>query len=253
MSESGTRRPRTFGDHLETLGRRVWLLVALIVVLAAASFGLSFLQSEVYVGEARILVEPFPNNQAVNIETESEIAETAAVGIALQRDPSLAIDPKKISIRPAPQTEILIVTVDGETPQQASDVANAVAEAYVDQRNERYLGSLKAAISKIQSSIDATKQRLDSLKEISRPDAQVEQEKTRLVVRLGLLDQKMSELEPELQTEFGGGEVVVAATPPSTRSSPNPKRNVALALAVGIPMILGFFLLGPASREEAAD
>jgi uncharacterized protein involved in exopolysaccharide biosynthesis len=224
-----------------------------LLILVVVAVGFSFLQPDVYVAEARVLVEPLPDGSTVNIETEAEIAEKSAVASVVAARPELGLDPKSVTVRPAPQTEILIITVDAGTATRASDGANAVAERYLDLRSERYVQRLKVAIDKIKESISGAQRRLDELKQVSRPSAAVQDLKTRIVLRLGLLDQKLGELQPDLLRELVGAEVVAPAAPPLTRSSPSPKRNLALALAIGIPLIAGFILLQDPRRHDGTS
>ena len=56
----GRSQTMTFRDYWRVIIRRKWAIVIPIVATVAAAVGLSFAQDEVYVGEARMLIQSRP-------------------------------------------------------------------------------------------------------------------------------------------------------------------------------------------------
>ena len=256
MSKSRTPAGHPRADYMQVVRERVWTIVLLVALVLGFALGFSLIQPELYTADARVLVEPLPGAGGVNVETEAEIIESAIVTSLAHEGARGEIDPKKLTVRPAPQTEILIISYGGDSPEAARDTANAIANAYLESRESRYLEAIEAAQAELQRNIDAARTRLASLDKLAAPqqDPTIEAERTRLLLRLGILEQRLSELQPVLLEELGGGELIAPARTPETRTSPSLKRNLALAAALGIPLAIGVvFLQEPRLRTRRDD
>jgi Mrp family chromosome partitioning ATPase len=241
----GTYLPR----FLALVRARRWLIVGIVVAAAALALVASLFQSSRYQAGADLLFGRTTNVDAIiaagSTDTGVEPERAAATNLALASLDAVAAGVKRrvrgpatvdelrnaVSLTPEGQSDVVTVTAEWSTPEQAAAVANAFATEIVALRRQ-------TAQADVQRAIDALKPTLAAAPAPGRP----EDERTRT------LRDRIAELEVLKAAQTGGVQLVERATPPQQRSSPTPVRNALIAGAVAL--ILALFLVVLLARFE---
>jgi Mrp family chromosome partitioning ATPase len=242
----GTYLPR----FLALVRARRWLIVGIVVAAAALALVGSLFQSSRYRAGADLLFGRTTNVDAIiaagSTDTGVEPERAAATNLALASQDAVAAGVKRrlrspatvdelrdaVSITPEGQSDVVTVTAEWSTPEQAAALANAFATEIVALRR-------RTAQADVQRTIDALKPTLAAAPAPGRP---AEDERTRT------LRDRVAELEVLKAAQTGGVQLAERATPPQQRSSPEPVRNALIAGAVAL--ILALFLVVLLARFE---
>ena len=216
--------PEDLHHYIEVLRSKKWAIL-LITVLVVAFVGMfSYRQTPLYRAEARVLVEPLPSAptqdaplQPVIVTTESQLVASEPVAQRVQEGlgtsqsiPTLLshldVAGGATTGTPIPQgSQVLLVTYTSPNRAFARDAANAFAAGYIKYRGGQALQQVASARNAAEQSIQSAS------KEISRLTAQIEDPTTQtdpalvatletqrnaLYSRLGLLQQRLDDLQP---------------------------------------------------------
>ena len=255
-------------EYLHVLRARKWsvILTTLLVVGIAGYFTVS--QTPLYTAEARVLVKSLPTNPndyyllPPNLETEGQLASSQPVAQLVQEDleteqstPELL---SGLNTEPVLQSEVLILRYTSAEPEFAQEAANAFARNYLDYRVDQALQSLLAAADSIEKRADGVEARLTEVGEQLETAEQLgdrslvdslEAERSVLLARLGVLQQRLDDVQPDRSVQMGGGDVIKQATVPASPSSPNYTTNGLLAIVLGIGLGIGLAFV----RERIDD
>lgn len=198
---------------ISTLRRR-WL-TALLFLLVGALAGAIFAQAtpDRYAATASLVVTPVVSNpmtgnrEEVNIRTEQEIlgsravSSRAAESLDLDEDNSSVLR-ADIEVAAPSGSQILQVTVQADTPEQAADGANAIASSYLDMRRE--------------TTTDATERYIESV------DQQIEDLRTEPPTEAteALIERLQQQRSSVGLTDLEPGQIIGSATPPTAPSGP---------------------------------
>ena len=220
---------------------RKWLIAAIIVGAAALAFVASATQSDRYKASAELQFGRTTNADAIISGGAADITEdptrAAATNLALAGLDNVAARVKQrfrgsatvdeirnaVSIHPEGESDVVKVTAEWSTPQQAAAVANAFATEIVAQRRD-------TAQADIQRVIDALKARL-------LPNPTTADDRTANATLQG----RITDLVGLKAATTGNVHIVDPATPPDSPSSPKPVRNAIIAGVVAA--ILSLFLV----------
>jgi capsular exopolysaccharide synthesis family protein len=240
-----------------------------IVALAAlgAALFFSFRATPIYEGRAKVLVRPIQNvtsssvslPQAPNLDTERELAISQTVaqkarsdlGLALSVDDLLA----RVKVSVVADTEVLLVAYDDPDPVTAAKVANGFADAYVDFRTSQALDQFQAAAGAVQERINELQGEVSDMnRKIDGEDdpvlqASLQSQRDTLVAQLGVLQQRLVDLQAAGTALSGAAEVVQNAEPLRDPVSPQKARDGVLGLLAGLVLGVGFAFL----RERMDD
>jgi Mrp family chromosome partitioning ATPase len=228
------------------LMRARWRLIAAIILAAAVLAGLlSFAQSDRYQASADLLFGRTTNADAIiagGTTDTGEIPErTAATNLTLASLDTVAVRVARrfagvsaaelkdsVSIAAAGESDVVTVTAERSSPREAAAVANAFAASIAAFRRETARADIQRAIDALEATLPAE-------------PAGAPSEATRAA------RERLSQLEALKAAQTGNVQVIEAATPPESRSSPQPLRNVlvaalaALILAVFVVVLLARF------------
>jgi len=243
-------------DYLRVLRRRRGVVaLAALVVLAAALAG-SFLQTPVYQGKARILLQPrsteSPFNEqtgqrsdpdrAVPTEIEVMISEPVRAEVARQ----LGAAPK-VSATPVGQTDVIEVKAQSTIPRQAAAIANAYARSYIDFRRRQAVDDILAASAQIQREVTNVQRQIDAIgvppPTAQNPNPTEPPERQALIEQQVVFKQRLSELQVDAALKTGGAQLVTPASPPASPIKPTPLRTGVVALTVGVIFGVGLAFL----------
>lgn len=243
-------------QYLDVLRRRRWLIVGVIIAAVLGALAYSFIAPRVYQGESTVLIDlqstgtTLIGGQAESPILPDRILETQ-IGLIMSRPVAMAVG-KSLGLSASPQALLSQVDAQGDTttnfvtidvqdrdPVMAAKLANAFAEQYVAYSRDAKRASIRAAAAQVQLSLDQALKRIATLAVASSGSGVQQAELQAAHDSYNSLADKVQQLRIQEQLETGLGSVVSTAVPASTPVSPNPVKNVALALSVGALAALG--------------
>lgn len=260
MSEP-TARILDLSDYWNMVRARRWVVVVTAVVLAFASATYVLLKPDVYMAQARVVVEPLVNLTVSSLNgstaqalqpdmgTEAEIAKSITVADDVRSKLGLTQTSqallKKLTVTVVSNTTVMVLNYRDSDPQVAAQLAQAFAVSYLKQRNDTLEAIISRAVAPLQASIESNNAALT--------DVNAAIAKTRDTAKLDGLRFRQRTLETSILSDTAkkdtiqstgnasqGGEIVQNATIPNTPTGPNLPLAAALGLFVGV--LLGFAL-----------
>lgn len=241
-------------DYVRVLRRR-WISVALttgVVLLAALAY--SLLSEPTYTATATVLVPEAQANAAMQSQSSGAQNPTAlerslsddqefATGDAVRDAATRALGhPADVRVGESNSSDILTFTAHSATKADAPHIANAYAQAFIDERRANQVDQYTQQISALQGSIAKLQARQAALP-ASSP------QRTALAQSIATLTQTIDQTQAatELATQIGPTVIAKAAAPMSP-SSPKVVRNVVLGILTGL--FLGVVLVFARDRFD---
>jgi capsular exopolysaccharide synthesis family protein len=244
--EEGLRR------YVETIRERLGLVIVTVLVTTGMAALYVFTAPKTYEARADLLVTPISTEDPVirslplifesvdptrDVETASEFVTNLNVAERAKQETGSSESPRglleKVSAAPVAQSNIVAVTAEGDSPEEAQELANAFATTTVEERTEQ-----------LHTAIDA---QLPAIRAQFRQGGSQSVEDT-LAIQIAQL-QTLSEVpDPtvRLQTE---------ADLPTRQASPRPVLSIAGGIIAGLVLgVAGAFAaqaLDPRLRREA--
>lgn len=260
--------------YLNVLKARKWTIMVVLLLAVAAALTASFLQTPLYRGEARVLAKPqlssgsSPTYLGVDPRTEMELLASEPVAAMVKEELGLDVSTSSllagIEVEGPSQTTaitssgnvVLTVAYVSEDPKLASSVSSSFADNYLEYRAEQALRQLEADLEPLQervqttsSQITAISDRIQNAGDDSALVSTLQTQQNILVTRLGVLQQKLDELEATRAARQDSGTVIERANVPSSPSSPNHLQNGLLGGLLGLALGIGLAFL----RERLDD
>jgi capsular exopolysaccharide synthesis family protein len=222
--------------YLETIRERWVLIIAAVVATTLGALIYVATADEVYEAEADILVAPLPDEAgsfaglglliesgdplrlvetAATLIKGDPVARQTAEELGTDRDPESIL--RSITVEPVAESNILTVTAEAGSAEEAADLANAFANSAVTYRTD-------LLHQRIDDALPVLEQRLDTLPAGPARDA--------LEGQIGLLDQLRAGDDPTL-------EVVDEASPPGSPSSPRVLASIVAGALAGLILGIG--------------
>jgi succinoglycan biosynthesis transport protein ExoP len=220
--------PGLFEQALKIIRRRKWLILQAVIIVPVLALLFSLSQTKEYTASATLLFRQIsiPGTETGNVLDPSREAATNGQLVALPVVAEVTAERLEgisdaevegsVSISPGGEAETAVIEATTPDPETSAKIANAYGLAYIAFRR-------KADRAQVQNAIDLAETSYDELS----PEQQSAPEGTALQKQLDQL-----RLVQALQT--GGAELVQKASPPTSPSKPETKRNVALGLILGI-------------------
>lgn len=135
-------------DYLNVLGKRWWLIALVVLGAAAAGFGYSRLQTPLYQVEVRLQLVPNRpdnglieflrkniNSYATGLSSRDFVTGvlTAHQGALDDLTPDMVLG--RLKTQPQPDNQLVVMTVDDIDAPRVATLANALADAYVLQKD----------------------------------------------------------------------------------------------------------------------
>jgi non-specific protein-tyrosine kinase len=272
VGESSVDLRRYFG----IVRARKWSIILAVFLCVGVALALTFRQTPLYHAQARVLVQPVPYGASsssallpVDIGTESQIVASEAVAAIVQEQLGTDSPPEALvghldvrgtttEITSNSGAQVLAIGYTSPNPTTAQAAANAFATAYLEYRQQQQQRNLLAARKPIQKRLNAvTSQLKDVSAELDAAGdaedqslaATLDSQRNILVARLGVLQQRLDDLQPSEAARSGGGQVIQSALTPTAPSSPNKVRNVLIGIIIGFGLGIGLAFL----RERLDD
>jgi tyrosine-protein kinase len=252
MADELEPRELDLRDYLRVLQRRkgTIALTALIVVGVALSY--SFLQTSVYEGTAEVLVRPPTSESIVNpnadralagadaqraIDTEIKVLQSRTVEDAVRK--KLGRVPV-MSASAAGETDVIAVSARSTNAKQAARDANVYARTYLEVRRQKSVDDFLSAGKEVQAKVNDLQRQLDTLAVTPGATPNLDAQRNSLEQQQAYYRQQLDQLQVSAQiSQSGGGQVVSEAVTPGSPVEPKPRRNAALALALGLLLGVG--------------
>ncbi|MDQ3740253.1 MAG: polysaccharide biosynthesis tyrosine autokinase [Actinomycetota bacterium] len=227
---------------VRVLRRRVWLIVICIAVVAASAAAGSLRQQEQYTASASLLFRdpafdrtlfgssyfpatPDPAREAAtNVELVSLNTVAARTADVLRTYTAAEIS-DKVVVEAKGQSDVVQTKATDPSPERAARIANVFAEQFIAFRRE-------ADRSKVREAQRLVDQQLRSLTPEERESENGES-----------LRQRAEQLRILASLQTGNAELVQAASPPGSPSSPATNRNILMGGLLGLLVGVGLALL----------
>jgi Mrp family chromosome partitioning ATPase len=267
-------------DVIRVLRRHQGQLLATVTLAVLAALVVSFGQPRRYTSQTQLVVGPtipsaaLPEAPSGNdlgplgldlpAETQARIlasplmTERVAARLGRSTDPAHIEELTERVQAKAVTDNLLLITANAPSSREAAALANGYAEEYLDYRRDAARKALQGISNDYQRRARDAQRRAAALgQQIDNAAAQgADADVTRLTnQRNDLLDQarmltRGAQMAAQSQaSEYRGGEIIAPATPPARSSSPNPIRNVVIAILLGMAAGLSAALL----REHIDD
>jgi capsular exopolysaccharide synthesis family protein len=267
MTSQTSDHPTDLREYIRVLRVRKFEVAIVSVAALGAAMFFSFRATPIYEGRAKVLVRPVQNltatsvslPQAPNLDTERELATSQTVAQKVRADLGLPISVdtllRTVKVTVVADTEVLMVAYTDHDPATAARVANGFANAYIDFRTTQALDQFQAAagavqerISSLERDVSDLNRKIDGTGDLTL-QASLQSQRDTLVAQLGVMQQKMADLQAAGTTLSGAAQVVQRAEVPTTPISPQKFRDGILGLFAGVMLGIGFAFL----RERMDD
>ena len=211
-----------------------WALVLACALLAGgAALVFSLLQTEQYSASALLVFEDPefddqvlgvdsepPADVAREIETQVELVDSQPVAAAAAKLLGGELTPGEIDAASSVTADLAAdsatVVAEDPDPARAAQIANAVAESFVEHEREALQGRLAHSAERLERQLDAAHN----------------SDGGEATIRT--LEEKLGNVETLIALDAGEAQLAESAGPPSSPSTPKTARNLALGLFVGI-------------------
>lgn len=220
-------------DYLRPVLVRKWLILAMVALATAGTYGYFARQADVYTSTTSIFVEPAEPilsdtqtpgtdrntaNQAALLQSR-DVAKRVARELGFSGEPTALVD--RVTIEAETGSDFVKITGRGPTGEAAARLANAFSKAFIEIRGEDRRKDLSRALRSAQAQLD----RLGR----SERDAAARSSAAEDVRRLRLTQ--------SLPT--GSAQQIDPALSPGRPSEPRPVRNAFFALVLSLVLALG--------------
>ena len=252
-------------EYVSVLRRRK-LQVGMVPLLAmVVAVVLALRRTPTFQSTAEVLVKPLQGlsagaaPQAPNLDTERQLVLSQAVAETVRSSLRLGASTqtlvRSLRVEVIGDTEVLAISYLDPDPRRAARMANGFADAYVDFRSQEALDQFQTAAGAVQKRIDGLQGTLASLTTRIRasndPDAQatLQSQRDTMIAQLGVLQQRLLDLQSNASVAQGAAQVVQRAAPALGPSGPTLAQDLALALLAGLVVGVGLAFL----RERLDD
>lgn len=268
-------------DYLAVLRRRKVTIIATVVLVVVASIAYSLLQTPQYRGTAEVLLQrqstqdivagvveqTNAQNETQRVQTEIEVMRSRSVEDAVRDE--LGYVPN-VSVSAKGETSVVTVSATDTDPERAAEEANTYASTFITSRRDANVAELERAVEvlngqvqELDRQVEEADQRVAAAEEqlagvpeddpsfgtlvaardqavADRDDltASLQTQRSGLTERLGQLQLSLNAARVD-----GGGRVVSFADVPESPFAPDPIRNGALAVVLGLLLGAGIAFL----------
>jgi capsular exopolysaccharide synthesis family protein len=237
--------------YIETIRERIWLVITVVVLALCVAVAYVATADEVYEADASILVSPVSDEAGISstlglitestdplraVETAATLIESTPIAaetadrLGLNRDPDDILE--DISVEPVAESDIVTVTAEASSPEEAAELANTFARAAIDLRTTEFH-------ERIDQELPVLEARLDELAPGVTRDTIAAQIAELEALRAGTI--------PTLR-------ISEEAVEPDSPVAPRPLLSVVAALVAGLVLGLGgafaLQVLDPRLRRE---
>ena len=252
-------------DYINVIRARKWVIIQAVVIVTLAALVVSVLQPKSYQGTAEVLISgksdtaaailgtvlpSFANDPERTMATQVQMIQLRPVLEATIKKLNLQESPddlaKRVTVTAVGQTDLVKVTVTDGSSEQASKIANTVADEYVLSARNAERASIADAADEVQKRLDDAKAEIIDLGHRIAASGQSSDLQAELQIATGTystLAEKLEQLRINEQLETGPGRVVSPAVVDDRPVAPQPLRNAIIGIIVGLILGLSLALL----------
>ena len=302
MGRSATIRgvPLELRQCLDILKRHKWFIIGTVILGGLAAGIGSGIRTPSYQADASVLLRPGDPSEVLDpadasrvgndpdryVEGQRRIVESEGVTReALKSLPGVTAREveDRVSVSQGGQSDVLSISARHPDPVRARDIANAVAEGYIENRRQAAVAGLQRVADDIQAKLGPILKRIAELdvqvaalpvaaaappgSAATQPSESVDQQQDAvaggqpttteslkaaryaLAVQYEELYGRQQQLLIEIGLKRGEAEIVAEAKAPTAPVSPRPKRDAAFGALVGLLVGTGIVFL----REQLDD
>lgn len=237
-------------EYIAVLKARRWIIIAATVLVLGATIAFTALQTPLYSAQAEALVEPvgsLPYLQPGDVETQQQVASSGPVADLVRKDLDYPGTGKQLlsnlQVEAITETQVLKLTYTSPNPKFAAAAVNSFASNFVKYRHDQAVQTQRADERAVRQRLNAASNQLNDLtakiNDARRSKDQalintLETQRNVLIARLGVLQQRLDDVQTQATGQLQGGQVIETASVPGSPSSPNLVVNVILGLLLGI-------------------
>lgn len=138
----------TIQEYIRILRKRGWIVIVAVILAVIAAFGVSYLQKDIY--RATVYISVVPARADLGLGTSAkDLLRNFAENLRTVENAQHAIDRAKLDMNPydflgnlqvAPDSSTFMIQVDARARDQevAKSMALAIADEFVEERNQYY-------------------------------------------------------------------------------------------------------------------
>ncbi|MFN8440928.1 MAG: Wzz/FepE/Etk N-terminal domain-containing protein [Caldilineaceae bacterium] len=138
----------TIQEYIRILRKRGWIVIVAVILAVIAAFGVSYLQKDIY--RATVYISVVPARADLGLGTSAkDLLRNFAENLRTVENAQRAIDRAKLDMNPydflgnlqvAPDSSTFMIQVDARARDQevAKSMALAIADEFVEERNQYY-------------------------------------------------------------------------------------------------------------------
>jgi capsular exopolysaccharide synthesis family protein len=244
-------------QYTAILRRRAPVIIVLALVGFGLMFGYSKLQTPMYTGRTKVLVNPplgadaSSPGRVISMNTEAQVLKSEPIALAARnalRSPLMVTQLlKRVSVQTSTDNFIMDIAYSDPKPVEAALGANAFAKAYVNYKSQQAQDQIDNQRESFQSQIAkyVSKQRelnadLTGLAPGSLEYRSTQDQLDRISVQLGVLESSLASVPQVVNPD----QIILQASTPGSPSSPKIPLNSAIGLVLGLflGVVLAFVL-----------
>lgn len=254
MSEESSSGQAQLIETLRVIRRRKWFLVLGLVLGLAGAVVYVVLQPKEYTATSTVLVSavsnatqtatpPTVSNQ--ELQTDATLMTSAPIKKTVER--TLSLLGATVTATASPNNNIISVSVTSNNARRSARLANAYTAAFVTYQKVITAHNIAAATRAVQIQSNALGAQISKLQNsLLKPGAgktsqaaSIEAEINALLLQETSLSEERAQILISSQLSNGGVTVAAQAVPPTSPSSPRPKRDVLLGGLIGLLLGIG--------------
>jgi uncharacterized protein involved in exopolysaccharide biosynthesis len=255
--------------YLSVLWNRKWLVLGLAGVTLVAALALSFSKPQEYVSSTKILVTPtalnppgsVPLPNTISLATEADIVRSQPVASAAAGSLGGGVTASTVladtsSDYSAASTQVMVISFRADDAAIAQRGAQAVAQAYLDNRSAQAAAAADAAVKQANEQIDSLQKEADAAAKTATrasdgSSAQIEasNQAAQINGQIAIWQSNLSVLN--LQA-VNPGEILVPAGLPTEPASPDHKKDASRAILLGLLIGIAAALFTDSLQRRAA-
>jgi polysaccharide biosynthesis transport protein len=253
----------SLGEYLQIARRHLLVLLVVPVLVGVAMYVFTDSRSRTYSATATVMLRPNDPNERLGSSTGSGSDSINAVSAErlVRAQASIAAGPQvraaaqvrldvltseqirdAVRVRAAIDSNMLMITATSRVPAQAADVANVIAEEYIENRRLVAVEGLERAIADIDENLATIGEELAGLEaqpsDQSR-DAALETARD----QYRTLSDRRLQLRIDAELKRGEAELIAAAVEPARPVSPTPLKSSIIAAIAALLAVAGVVLL----------
>jgi polysaccharide biosynthesis transport protein len=248
-------------DYLQSIRRRQWLIILVILGCVGLSLAYSELTTPVYRSTSNLLLTPQlsstllqANNSnvpliTVDVPTSIQVIESTSVQSYVEKKiPNVP----PVSVTEIGTTDVVQVSVDSTSPKLAARAANAYANAYIHLQQSQTVDTINSAVQLLTTHLNTINAAIAPLQAQAVQTTQLQGLQEEAVT----VQNEISNDEFAANQATGGGQVVSIASVSSKPVAPKTAEYAILAgflgiaLGVGLALLLEFFDDGIRTKED---